>query len=114
MNEEHKREIIAKDDEIATLQSQNQQLQVKSGQNNANDRSNALFFVYHGLSSLPTLDNAKEKLRPIVTDWLKFEDKKVLKFKNSVLAFDNDHSNPVTVVQLIGLEESAEIKIKQL
>ena len=46
MNEEHKLEIIAKDDEIATLQAQNQQLQVESGQNTANDRPNTLFFVY--------------------------------------------------------------------
>ena len=73
MNEEHKSEIIAKNDEIATLQSQNQQLQVESGQNTANDRPNTLFFGYSKVNSLLALDNGKEKVRRIVTDQINFE-----------------------------------------
>ena len=105
MNEEHKLEIIAKDDEIATLLSQNQQLQVQTGQNTANDRSNAHFFVIEYINSLFALDNGKEKVRRIVTDQINFRQKKILKFKDSVLAFHNERSNLVTVVQLIGLQE---------
>ena len=78
MNEEHKSEIIAKDDEIATLQSQNQQLQVESGQNTANNRSNTLFFAFSSVNSLLALDYGKEKVRRIVNDAIDFKFKRIL------------------------------------
>ena len=109
MNEEHKREIIAKDDEIATLQSQNEQLLLEIEQNTVNDRSNAHFFAIPGYNILFALDNGKEKVRRIVSNQINFSKKKILKFKDSVLAFHNVHGNPVTVMQLIGLQESAEV-----
>ena len=61
MNEEHKREIIAKEDQITTLQSQNHKLQLEIEQNTVNDRSNTLLFVLNSFSSLLALDNGKEK-----------------------------------------------------
>ena len=109
MNEEHKCEIIAKDDEIATLQSQYQQLQVESEQNTASARSSTHFFVNYGLNILFALDNDKEKVRRIVTDQIDFRVKIILEFNGSVLVFSNDNNKPVTVVQLNGQQYSAEI-----
>ena len=74
MNEEHKREIIAKDDEKETLQSQNLQLQVELVQK----RSNTLFFVYPAVNSLLALDYGNEKVRRIVAQQLNFKKKKII------------------------------------
>ena len=57
MNEEHKHEIIAKEDQIATLQTHNQQMQVETEQNAASNRSKAVFFTFFNAKSLLALDN---------------------------------------------------------
>ena len=73
MNEEHKRELILIYDEIATLQSQNQQMRVETEQITANDSSNAVFFADNIINSLIALDNGKEKVRHIRTDQINFK-----------------------------------------
>ena len=49
------------------------------------------------------LDSGKEKVRRIATDQIDLREKKVLKFKDSVLVFDDNNTDPVTVMQLNGL-----------
>ena len=71
--------------------------------------SNTVFFALWNVNSLFAFDNGKEEVRHIVSDQINFGEKKILKFEDSVLAFNSDSLTPVTVVQLIGLKESAKI-----
>ena len=100
MNEEHKHELMAKDEEISALQ-----LKLAAGLNSSKDMYSTMYFRWGG-KSLLALDNGSELLRRIEVDQIDFSDKQIVNFKNSVLAFRNNNYHLMTVTQLTEVLDS--------